>query len=78
MLLLTLGLAATAASLNVPGAQAGLIGGGGPFHACPQCTTSPDGSQCCIQCECGVNGTPMICPENGCAGDLAGPGDETP
>ncbi|HEY0555012.1 MAG TPA: hypothetical protein VGG20_12150 [Thermoanaerobaculia bacterium] len=65
ILLLTLALAATAASLTTPRAQA-FPGGGGPFHSCPMCTTFPDGSQCCITCQCGVNGTPVICPENAC------------
>ena len=26
------------------------------------CTTYPDGSQCCITCQCGVNGTPSSAP----------------
>ena len=71
MLLLVLALAATAASLTAPRAQAGLIGGG-PYHSCPMCTTFPDGSQCCITCQCGVNGTPVACPDNACApaGDI--------
>lgn len=66
MLLLAFALAATTASLTAPRAQAGPLGGG-PFHSCPVCTTYPDGSQCCINCQCGVNGTPILCPENGCA-----------
>jgi hypothetical protein len=66
LLLLTFALTATAASVLAPRAQASLIGGGGPYHACPVCTTYPDGSQCCINCQCGVNGTPVICPENAC------------
>jgi hypothetical protein len=72
MLLLTLVLA-TAASLTAPRAQAGLIGGG-PYHSCSVCTTLADGSQCCITCNCGVNGTPVICPENACvpAGSIGG------
>jgi hypothetical protein len=65
MLLLALVLAATAASLTAPRAQAGLIGGG-PFHACPQCTTFPDGTQCCIPCQCNDGGV-MLCPDIGCA-----------
>jgi hypothetical protein len=65
MLLLALGLAATAASLTAPRAQAGLIGGG-PYHACPRCTTNPDGSQCCINCQCSADGNVVLCPENAC------------
>ena len=67
MLFLALALAATAASLTAPRAQAGLIGGGGPYHSCPMCTTYPDGSQCCIPCQCGANGTPVICSDIACA-----------
>src|SRR4051794_13154193 len=69
LLFLTLALAATAASIAAPRAQASLIGGG-PYHACPVCTTYEDGSQCCITCQCGVNGTPVICPDIGCAPGL--------
>jgi hypothetical protein len=65
LLFLALALAATA-SVAAPRAQASLIGGG-PYHSCPVCTTYPDGSQCCITCQCGVNGTPVICPDIGCA-----------
>jgi hypothetical protein len=70
MLLLTLALAATAASLAAPRAQA--IGGGGPYHSCPMCTTLPNGAQCCISCLCNAAGVPMICAENACvpAGDI--------
>ncbi len=67
MLLLALGLAATAASLTAPRAQAGLLGGGGPWHACPQCTTYPDGSQCCINCQCSADNRVTVCPDNACA-----------
>ena len=66
MLIISLGLASTAASLTAPRAQAGFLGGGGPYHACPQCTTFPDGSQCCIPCQCNDGGV-MLCPDIGCA-----------
>jgi hypothetical protein len=66
MLLLALALAATAVSLTAPKAQALPIGGG-PYHSCPMCTTFPDGAQCCIPCECGANGTPIICSDIACA-----------
>jgi len=65
LLLLTLCLVATAASLATPRIQASPLGGG-PFHSCPVCTTFEDGSQCCITCQCGVNGVPVICPEIAC------------
>jgi hypothetical protein len=66
MLFLALALAATA-SLTAPSAQAGFLPGGGPYHSCPVCTTYSDGSQCCITCQCGVDGTPVTCPMIGCA-----------
>lgn len=66
LLFLALALAATAASIAAPRAQASLIGGG-PYHACQVCTIYADGSQCCITCQCGVSGTPVICPDIGCA-----------
>jgi hypothetical protein len=65
MLLLALTLAATA-SLTTPRAQAGPLSGGGPFHACPMCTTFSDGSQCCITCQCNDSGV-TVCPLNACA-----------
>jgi hypothetical protein len=65
MLLLTLVLAATA-TLAAPRAQA-FPPGGGPYHSCPVCTTYADGSQCCITCQCGASGTPVICPQIACA-----------
>jgi hypothetical protein len=64
MLLLALVLAATA-SLTAPSAQAGPLGGGGPFHACSMCTTFSDGSQCCITCQCNDSGV-TVCPAIGC------------
>jgi hypothetical protein len=67
LLLLAFALTATAASVLAPRAQASLIGGGGPYHSCPMCTSFPDGSQCCINCLCSADGNVMICPENGCA-----------
>ena len=65
MLFLALALAATA-SLAVPSAQATPFGGGGPFHACPMCTTLSNGSQCCINCQCNDSGV-TLCPLNACA-----------
>jgi hypothetical protein len=65
MLFLALALAATAASLTAPRAQAGLIGGG-PYHSCPRCTTLPNGAQCCISCLCNADGIPTACAENAC------------
>ncbi len=67
MLLLALSLAAVAGSLTAPRAQAGLLSGGGPYHACPICTTYADGSQCCITCQCSADGNTVICPQIGCA-----------
>jgi hypothetical protein len=67
MLFLALALAATAVSLTAPRAQAFPLGGGGPWHSCPMCTTFPDGSQCCINCSCSSDGSIMLCPENACA-----------
>lgn len=61
MLLLALVLAATAASLTAPRAQAL---GGGPSHLCPVCYLLVDG-ECCIYCRCYADGS-MICPENAC------------
>jgi hypothetical protein len=63
MLLLALALAATAASLTAPRVLARPVLDG-PFHSCPMCTTFPDGSQCCITCQC--SGSVTICPENAC------------
>jgi hypothetical protein len=65
MLFLALALAATAVSLTAPRAQAFPLGGG-PYHSCPMCTTLPNGSQCCINCQCGADGTPVICADNAC------------
>ena len=65
MLLLALVLTATA-SLTAPSAQAGFLPGGGPYYSCPVCTTYPDGSQCCITCQCSDSGG-MLCPMIGCA-----------
>jgi len=66
LLLLALGLAATAAALTAPRIQAFPLGGGPPYHDCPVCTTFEDGSQCCITCQCGADGTPVLCPAIGC------------
>ena len=66
LLLLALALA-TAASLTVPRAQAlPPLGGGGPYHACPMCTTFEDGTQCCITCQCSADGNVTACPAIGC------------
>jgi hypothetical protein len=61
MLLLALGLAATAASLTAPQAKAL----GGPSHLCSVCYLLANGSECCIYCRCNADGS-MICPENAC------------
>ncbi len=60
MLLLTLALAAAAASLTAPSATAG------GTHACPRCTTYEDGSQCCVSCICDASGRPLACTNNIC------------
>lgn len=65
MLFLALALAATAASVTAPRAQA--LPGGGPYHSCPICTTYADGSQCCVPCVCGANGFPIVCSDLACA-----------
>ena len=38
-------------------------------YPCPQCTTYPDGSQCCVSCTCFSSGrfTISMCAENACA-----------
>lgn len=59
MLFLASALAALAASLQAPRAEA--AGG----HNCVQCTTLSDGSQCCVTCWCSSNGW-MACPAIGC------------
>lgn len=56
VLLLALSLAAVAASLQAPRAEAG---------SCVQCTTLPSGAQCCVTCVCGPGGW-MACPAIGC------------
>jgi hypothetical protein len=30
------------------------------------CTTFPDGTQCCITCQCSADGNVTICPAIGC------------
>lgn len=67
LLLLAFSLAATTASLMAPRVQASPLGGGGPYHACPMCTTYEDGSQCCVPCQCGANGVPVLCADVYCA-----------
>ncbi len=63
MLLLALGLAATAMSLTTPRADA--VG----YTSCPICTTYSDGSQCCVPCICQgkvvVACTNLYCPPEG-------------
>lgn len=61
MLFLALALAATAASLVAPGAVSGST-----THACPRCTTYPDGSQCCVSCICDASGRILACTNNFC------------
>ncbi len=46
---------------------------GAPTHPCPQCTTYPDGSQCCVSCVCNGQGIPIACTDNFCP--PAGGGD---
>jgi hypothetical protein len=64
MLFLALAVAATAASLTAPRAQAD------GTHSCPICTTYSDGSQCCVPCVCDSKGhvlacTNVYCPPEG-------------
>jgi hypothetical protein len=35
-------------------------------HACPRCTTYPDGSKCCVSCICDSCGIPIACTDNYC------------
>lgn len=60
MLLLALSLATLAGSLSASRAVAG------GTHACPRCTTYPDGSQCCVSCICNSAGFPIACTNNFC------------
>jgi hypothetical protein len=55
MLFLVLALAASVSSVTSSRAVAS------GTHACPICTTYPDGSQCCRSCICGANGIPIAC-----------------
>ena len=59
MLFLALALTALA-SLPLRRAEAG------GTHACPRCTTYPDGSQCCVSCVCNSSGIPIACTNNYC------------
>lgn len=59
MLLLALSLAATGAALAPRAEAAGT-------HACPRCTTYPDGSQCCVSCVCDGRNIPIACTQNFC------------
>ncbi len=60
MLLLTLSLLALAGALSTSRAEAG------GTHACPRCTTYPDGSKCCVSCICDASGRPVACTQNFC------------
>jgi hypothetical protein len=60
MLLLVLALAALAGALVSPLAEAG------GNHACPICTTYPDGSQCCVSCWCDSAGRIVACTDHFC------------
>ena len=60
MLFLVLALAAVAGSLSAPQALAG------GNHACPICTTYPDGSQCCVSCICDASGRIVACTNHFC------------
>lgn len=60
MMLLALALVAAAASFMTPRAEAS------GTHACPRCTTYPDGSQCCVSCVCNSSGIPIACTNNYC------------
>jgi len=58
LLLLTLALMAVAGAFYRPAEAAG--------HACPACTTYPDGSQCCVSCWCDGSGRVVWCTDNFC------------
>jgi hypothetical protein len=60
ILLLSLSLAAVAASLQAPRAQAG------GYVSCPICTTYADGSQCCVSCICDSSGRLVACTDHYC------------
>lgn len=60
MLFLTLALAAVAASLAVPRADAAT------GYSCPQCVTYSNGSQCCVSCWCNGSGIPIACTDHYC------------
>lgn len=61
MLLLALSLAALAASLPAPRAEAG------GTRNCPRCITYSDGSRCCVSCICdATTGIPISCTNNNC------------
>ena len=59
MLLLALVLTSVAA-LSTPRAEAG------GNHACPICTTYPDGSTCCVSCVCDASGRIIACTDHFC------------
>lgn len=39
-------------------------------HACPSCTTYPDGSTCCVSCMCDGSGRIIWCTDNYCPQDI--------
>jgi hypothetical protein len=53
---------------------AGSFAEAGPtYHACPICTTYPDGSTCCVSCICDSSGRLVACTNHFCP--PAGGGD---
>lgn len=60
MLFLTLALAAAAASLSIPRAEAATN------YYCPHCVTYSNGSQCCVSCWCNASGIPVACTDHYC------------
>lgn len=59
LLLLALALIAFGGALSPRAEAAG-------NHACPICTTYPDGSQCCVSCFCNAQGIPVACTDHFC------------
>ena len=60
-LLLVLTLATLAVALVGPLAEAA-----SGSHFCPQCTTYPNGSQCCVSCWCDASGRLLACTDHYC------------
>jgi hypothetical protein len=60
MLLLSV-LVAAVAGLAIPRADAAAGN-----HACPICTTYPDGSTCCVSCVCDGSGRIIACTDHYC------------